>query len=238
MKNEKVLFAQTVRFIIVHSGPIRADSTVYNLVRGVEARYKFLEAPRELSQFDFTKGVTFRSGLFHDQIIDRLQLYNNGILSESSSSTSLCDEFLDDLVSWMNAELTIRLEENNETARIYNSEIEFVNTVNRNDGTESLISDRLAAKVAQYGPGPGVFITSGFMFQPNLNDQSMASIYKFTLERRVGRPLGDNCYFSKAPLKTEDHVNLIREIEEMIMSNPSPTNSSPPSERSPRGARN
>lgn len=35
----------------------------------------------------------------------------------------------------------------------------------------------------------------------------------FTIERRAGRPFGENRYFSSAPLRTQDHIRVLEQIE-------------------------
>jgi hypothetical protein len=54
-----------------------------------------------LADYDLSKGVTFLHGFFNNRVIDRFQVFSNGILAEAKLDTDECDRFLDDLLKWI-----------------------------------------------------------------------------------------------------------------------------------------
>jgi len=48
------------------------------------------------------------------------------------------------------------------------------------------------------------------------NDIDAASKTDFTLQRRAGEPYSANRYYSVAPIKTQDHVKMLEEIEAVL----------------------
>jgi hypothetical protein len=54
-----------------------------------------------LADYDLSKGVTFLHGFFNNRVIDRFQVFSNGILAEAKLDTNECDRFLDDLLKWI-----------------------------------------------------------------------------------------------------------------------------------------
>jgi hypothetical protein len=39
---------------------------------------------------------------------------------------------------------------------------------------------------------------------------------RFTLERRIGLPFSQNVYYSQAPLKSDDHLKLLSDLEGLV----------------------
>lgn len=217
MRSEKPLFGQAVRFININRGKFDRNISLYDLVRGIEERYKFVESPQAISQVDFNKGVVFRGGHFKGSDINLFQMYGNGVVCESAVHTHLCDELLDDVIEWVGNEIGISISENIDMPRIYASEIEFQWDYTFDHSLRSMISDKHAKYISNYrGEQKEIFLISA-VFGLDPSDSTGSNIRRVTLERRQGRPVSDNCFFSHAPLTTADHLNLLIDIENEVL---------------------
>jgi hypothetical protein len=100
MKLSSIIVGNVIRLGKV-SGP--GGGTVYglNLSKACEERYGFLQAPRVLADYDLSKGVTFLHGHFDHRVIDKFQVFSNGIVAEAKLDTDECDRFLDDVLKWI-----------------------------------------------------------------------------------------------------------------------------------------
>ena len=124
MRLERVLLGRAIRLMRI-SGPGGGEIYGINLARACEARYGFLQSPRTLEEFDLTKGVTFLHGYFQNRIvIDRFQVFQNGMLAEAKINTDECDAFLDDAVEWVKKEGGIGAIEETGSPRFYSSNLE------------------------------------------------------------------------------------------------------------------
>jgi hypothetical protein len=196
------------------------------LARAFEQRYEFMQGPNTVEQYDTTNGILFRGGVFNGEIVERVQIYNNGILAEGKMDTSALDAFIDDVIQWVESEFSATATPNEgatEIAKAFYSQVvvEFVPKASAPTSTSpilQLIYDAMEAAGLQ-APA-GLF---GFVIAP---DPASGASWNFRLERRVGEPFASNKYFSSAPLTTEAHKSLLEEMERVTYD---PTASAPPS---------
>src|SRR3712207_5290126 len=99
MKLEQILSGRVMRIIEV-SGPGEGMINAAALARGCEERYSFLQGPRVVSDYNLESGVTFLRGYFNGRIIERFQIFQNGLLAEAETDTHELDFFLDDFTRW------------------------------------------------------------------------------------------------------------------------------------------
>src|SRR5712691_8865526 len=99
MELKTILTSQAIRFFAEKSEPIERRSPV-PLIDGVREKYGFVQVPRTVAELDFKNGVTFLQGYYKGQVIDKLQIYENGLLCEAQVDNSVTDELLGELFSW------------------------------------------------------------------------------------------------------------------------------------------
>ena len=75
---------------------------VRDLTDGLRDRYKFLQVPTRIEEFDFQRGVEFSRGIFNEgKSIERLRIHNNGVYCEARQPTEVIQEFIDDVFEWV-----------------------------------------------------------------------------------------------------------------------------------------
>jgi len=218
MRLTNILLSQSVRLFRTRS---LNGGGIYglDLVRGLESRYGFFEVPRTLSDFDLSKGVTFLHGHLHKRfVIDKFQVFENGVLAETRATVEQCDEFLDDLISWTLEEMPIIIDENAPRGNAYLSQVEIEAEMHLNETllTLSSIGLDIAQKLDSYGQHSPEFRISGIRMHTDVSNFFPLKPVDFSIERRSGAPYTSNLYFSSAPLKTADHMNVLNQLEILL----------------------
>jgi hypothetical protein len=208
MKIVSLKNGQAIRFMNVLP---TTGQTLYgiNLVRAFEKRYGFFQSPTTLDGFDLGKGVTFRHGIFNGQVIDRVQIYNNGILAEGAIPTNSCFDFISDVIEFATKEAGIEIQSIPQKAALYNStlHVEYDVSFEKHLQSANFVSNILSEKLAKYGADAAIFELSGLIFQSGVQTP-------FRVERLAGSPTGSNIYFTTAPLTTSDHEEVLIAIED------------------------
>ena len=214
MRVEKTLLGQSIRFID-DVREAKKPSSLYEVTRAIQDRYRFLEAPTKLSDYNYQNGVTFQAGHFKSSIIGRFQIYQLGLLCEGSISTDVCDEFFDDITTFMEDEFGQRGKEKIEK-RIYQSNLEVNSEINLGLAFKTLsgIGQKFFEILKSYGYDPTMYEMSSLKFNTDATQiAGSSSPGEFIFERRAEKPYFANIYFSAAPLRTSDHIAILQELE-------------------------
>lgn len=179
-------------------------------------RYRFAKAPANEIDFDEQRSLAFKAGTFTGArkipVIVGLNVYNDGLVADTVSSTDETTEFLTDLASWLSD--TYGLIVPKERKVNYLSQIDFrsevsLTNLNRQLGTfaENLQNLRRSAD-NNYEVGSIQFWTE------DIGKPGSAAPVK--IERKITAPFSANHYFSQAPLPTTDHIRLLTEFEAIL----------------------
>ena len=217
MKLQEIHFSQSVRFLNTAS-PTRGNIYGVALLRAFEERYGFLQGPRTVADFDSTKGIVFLHGFFRDNIvIDRFQIFNDGVVCETKAPVEQADSFIEDALKWAAEE--VKLEVGVEKGRIYNSHIVVHSSVQIEKKFQlfSEFGSRIAKAIASYG-GRNLtdFKLAGLRFFYDGSSLPTPKPTPFSFERRDGQPHDSGLYYSMAPLRSEDHLTLLKELESLL----------------------
>jgi hypothetical protein len=178
------------------------------------ARYQFAKPP---ALDDLQKDtVIFQIGKFQDVQIAEFGVYGDGLIANGKCDTQFLEAFLEDVLSWAQAEsgmaqiLTHRNEISFESNIIVQSESDIAALIAPN--AVQLVTNNLQDKL-------GVsFQPCGLVFDC---DASAIKIrrkpWRFYIERRVGISYSENIFFCQAPLRTADHLDLLQSLEKMAL---------------------
>ncbi len=189
-----------------------------DVIQKVKTRYGFLVVPRDedLVPSDPPKAGVFQHGRLSMGgrliIIDRFTVFNDGIAADSSASTDELDLFLDDLISWAKDEFPkIELV----GPRYYLSQMEVqLNTPLENYAPQFIpIGERLTSLLSSYGIEVPRYEVTAIQLNFDQVGKLPPQPGIFFIDRRLNVPYGDNVWFAQAPLKTEDHKALLRELD-------------------------
>ncbi len=218
MKVNKVLFSQALRYFTV-SGLVGGNVYGVNLVRAFEKRYGFLEGPKTVEDYNLERGITFLHGFFQNRVvIDRCQIFQNGIIVESKAAVEEWENFIDDLTEWVSRDASIQMVPWPNAAYGYHSQLEVVCKASLGAAINrfSEITKLLSAMLQSYGQISSVFEPSSISFHTELSAVPYPKPAAFTFARREEQPYSSNIYFSAAPLKTGDHIKLLETFEKVL----------------------
>jgi hypothetical protein len=212
MKVSKYMFAQAIRFGVVTPAQGR---NLYgrNIIRAFENQYGFLESPKTIADFDLAKGIKFSHGFFDGRIvIDNFKIYNNGIVVETKETTDDCVAIIADIARWAENDAGVVFAEDTALPELYLTHFEVELNINLDEHLRKAtkINELLNEYMTSYKEVEREFKISGFSSQL---DPITNGPVQFKFERRAGQPFSSNLYFSGAPLKTQDHINLLEVLE-------------------------
>ena len=228
MKLKDILLGQSIRLIRLLQ-PV-GGLYIPDFIKLVQNEFKFVTVPKSLADCDLNKGITFEHGLFNvygkrkpsvsrSVVIDRFQIFSNGLLAEARSYVEDVDSFLEEVIAWSIRVLGVRHDTEALTASTYvsNVEVEMSNPfalfhAKAYEGLAKALSKRFSEyglKVAPYGQ-------IGFALHADTVGLKAPFPTNFRIERREGFEFSSNVYFSTAPLKTQHHLDLLKEIESGI----------------------
>jgi hypothetical protein len=195
------------RFVETREGVYETRSPV-PLIRAFQDRYGFVEVPTKLAEMNLQTGVSFRQGYFRGKVIDKFQIYANGLLCESQNDNELSDSFLDEVFIWAAQQHDITL---NETARAY----EVAASVNLGGIFKKFASvgELIASLLKAYRQQADSYQVSGLKLHYDVSDKVASRAPEFVFERRAEEPYAQNLYFTSAPLRTIDHLQVLEVLE-------------------------
>jgi len=216
MKINQISFGQAIRFMKVAPS---TGQTIYGkrLASAFEEKYGFLEGPKVVADFDTGKGVTFLHGFFQGTtVIEKAVIYNDGMIVEAKADTDLCDQFIDDAVEWASENANIKFIQDNEHPRLYLSHlvVEDEIGITKLFSKLSTVGSELSRILESYGDVKRVIEPIGFAMQSDIAERAGPVPFKF--ERRSGVQFSANLYYSSAPVRTIDHLELLKKLESIL----------------------
>lgn len=213
----KVVLARSLQMIKSSSGTI---GYLPDLAKQVKDQYSFIKGPKneDLLPSDPPKGAEFQHGklvqLSRIIIIDKLTVFSDGIVVDTSSSTDDSDLCLNDLAQWA---LTATPGVTQVGPRYYLSQMEvhMDPPLATRMPQFQLIGERTTARLAGYGIQAPVYQPSVIHMYYDTLGKPAPQPGAFVLERRLNIPHSENVWFSQAPLRTWDHMQLLGELEKI-----------------------
>lgn len=185
------------------------------LIGAIRERYKFGSSPNISSIADVQRtGLEFQFGAFETEAgeitIQSLSFHNDGVVVRTNK-TGHAEHFFGDLIEWLINDFGCRRVP---IKPLYLSEI----VVNFDRPMANLLKkyDRLLNLVFSSIDENRAAISSAFSSLSIEFVGSAGEIPRFVIERRQGTAMKEERYYCSAPLKTEDHLKVLEEIEGLI----------------------
>jgi hypothetical protein len=212
MQLKTTMTSQTIRFFADGDGILEVRSPV-PLINGLQDLYGFVQVPRTLAELDFKNGVTFLRGYYQGRIIEKFQVYENGLLCEANQDTDLADEFLSEILAWAIREHKLPIKETG--VRAYISQLEVTSSIDMDLKLERLnaVGELLAKCLNGYGQPVPNYIVSGLRMHYDSMATPVPRPPNFVFERRVGQVFATNEFFTSAPTRTKDHLAILDALE-------------------------
>jgi hypothetical protein len=186
------------------------------VIEEIGKRYRFAKVPANQLDLDEKHSLAFKGGTFTGArsvpIIVSLNIYNDGFVADTMSSTDETTEFLNDLTKWLYD--TYGLTVPKERRVLYLSQIDF-----RSDVSLTNINRRLetfAANLEALGNTAEKHYEVGSIQFWTEDSSKSGSAAPVKIERKVSAPFSAEHYFSQAPLPTTVHIELVNEFEAIL----------------------
>ena len=199
------------------AGNAGQPQNLFRTANAVIDRYKFQVRPT--TEELVSDKVTFGHGEFGGVSIGALEVYSDGIIVRNRSTTDIIDAFIEDLLSFLQAETDFAYIESHNIDKTYMSEL-FVEVspkvlkvleVFRNPINE--ISVELSKSGNRSYP---MMQPAGFVFSGADTAEDANKFLPFRLERRFGTDFDKNIFISSAPVPTSVHLSVLENIERSI----------------------
>jgi hypothetical protein len=212
MKFKAFMTSQTIRFF-EETGPVMEVRSPVPLIKGLQESYGFVQVPLTLAELDFKAGVTFLRGYFRGKIIEKLQVYENGLLCEANEDTNLADEFLSEVLTWAAQKHNLPVRESG--VKAYISQLEVISSIDMESKLSHLsaVGKLLAECLKQYGQPVADYGVIGLRMHYDSMAVPIPRPPQFVFERRLGQQYSTNEFFTSAPVRTEDHLKILSALE-------------------------
>jgi len=178
-------------------------------------RYHFQLGP---TAQDLEKGILpFKIGLFEGAAIAEFSIHTDGVIVSSASDTTLLDSFLDDVMAWAKADLGLVQTGVPPEERHYESNVVIrLNLPAALPAIFGKIGDALGAKQKSYGLRNASLEVANITWAADATQVTGRGPIPFSIARRANVPFSEDVYFSSAPLKTQHHLELLKDIERWL----------------------
>jgi hypothetical protein len=194
----------------LNKGGVRLYPSVSNAI--IE-RYDFDEIKE--GEYNPDRGLHLKNGVFHGtsnrEILVHLQVYTDGVIAETISSTADSDLFIEDLLKWVSTEFGMNYHSKLVRQKLYYSELVVTAEVDLDRICEKLRVFAEHLSTLPFFGQPQKQATAAITFGCDGKNQS-----SFSFERRAGVPFADNRYYTRAALPTSDHMALLEEFEQAL----------------------
>jgi hypothetical protein len=195
---------------------------LHTLIRPIVEKYKFVIIPTKSEELDLSKGVKFEGGSFQKDLKEEISVnftvFNDGIVTDTRSSTEHSDAFLEQFFNWMTEDFGLTPFKEVLRSKVYLSEL-WVKTdksLNYLNPKLEKFAKRLTSLIVGHEHHPIKFETSGIYFWTNPTITNPPGPFRF--ERAGDFPFDENRYYSTAPLQTDIHLEMLDELESILMS--------------------
>ncbi len=188
------------------------------VVPSLQSKYGFLIAPQNLGDFDLVRGIRFLHGNFDGVTIDELCLYTDGLIVTSKANAKSVDKFIDDLINFSTKELNLTFNSIQHRKRLYSSEIEISleNNIASQFEKFSGVYKKINSAMSNFGDNIPDFKLSGLILNYDVISSPHVRPESFILDRRTGNTFDTNLYYSRAPLPTDIHLEVLQDIEKVL----------------------
>jgi hypothetical protein len=214
-----VIRARAVWLIYFQDINPRGKNINAHIIEWLRNKYFFLKYPSSIYDKDASQALAFTDGSFygHDgsSISVDLSFYNDGLVADTRSSTKDSDMFIQDVLTSIIKDFDLVYKPEMLRKKFYISELNVKPERPLNNANQKMqrFVRKIVSMMGDNNPGTLEFASLGFWWDPVLpNAQS-----HFQFERTVNTPFSEQRYYSRAPLHTDDHLQLLDEFEDLLL---------------------
>jgi hypothetical protein len=192
--------------------------SLLDLFQALAKRYRFAKSPENLLDYNKDKALEFNSGTFlkgkNQDVRVGLTIYNNALAADTISSTDNAEAFLADLAQWAKKEHDLVIEPTAILRKTYVShlDVSFDAELPLANPKLTFIPSLVGSQAIQIDGKPVEYRMGGITaWGENVGGEG--ALQPFRLERKWSFPFEKNVYFSTAPLRTQEHIATLQQIE-------------------------
>lgn len=188
-----------------------------DVITSVAERYRFQKFPVGFDQL-LADAKMFAMGVWNGIQIDELAVYNDGIIVGARAPTKFLDDLCSDLIELISSRFGLNMVPASEQ-RHYESAvvIRLDQSISKKLSFLDVINSDLAAFQENYGLGTHDFGFASIETGVDMTKGSGKRPLTFSIVRRANVSFEDCVWFSAAPLKTDDHVALLENLERIML---------------------
>jgi hypothetical protein len=187
------------------------------ILTAIKDRYNFQGFPKTAEEMVETnpKGIVFMNGSFavgsSRHTIVKATIFGDGIVVDSALSTDFCEAFLADALTFLCSQFGLTYRSEMIHTKIYTSEliVQIDKDLTRLFAPLAAIRDQLNSLAGHHFEPSGF----GFSIDPQATTARPAP---FTFEYETNKPRSQRRYYSSAPLRTDQHEDLLRQLEAQL----------------------
>lgn len=213
MQIVKILKSINIRF---GNAELGTDYYLPDLIAGIRERYRFFDYPTKAADISGDGSAKFQIGRFENININKLDLYSAGISIEAEAPTEQLDAMMDDLFVWAQSNFPMKFIYADPVSRLYSSSLEF-----RDESMFKLTDalQRATDYISECLSADGVSAVYALNTITLVADPKLSSPLqpvRFSIERRANTDFEDNVFFSEAPLSTEKHISILKNLSGLV----------------------
>lgn len=219
-----ILVARVLAFI--ETADLNKSGRVYlpNVIAGLVKRFQFQKWPQKFEEMDESKGIEFLGGVWDGTPVEKLTIYNSGLLLETRVSTIESERILEECLLWTKDQFGISYNRGDIKSTRYVSDLTFNSQVPLLEAyapatkLASAVSEHVSRILNKTIPYYGIRLDVDIERHP-LN----MPIAPFSIQRRGDTPMSEDKYFSEAPMPTDVHIKLLEAFEKDVLESLAPS---------------
>jgi hypothetical protein len=219
MKLISVTGARSIWLFDINDLNPRGKDVNSELLDFLKEAYFFSKVPKSPTDLDPTKkSLKFEGGRFQIKeeiyISVNLEIYNDGFVADSRSSTRDTDKFVEDLLSLAAKEFSLSYDPSMIRSKMHVSELTVRMDTVLFDLNPKLVNFANTIS-AMCGLEVPPFECTLLGFATDLAESRLKPS-GFAIERKLGAPFSEKRYYTKAPVHTDEHQELLIELERIL----------------------
>lgn len=189
-----------------------------DVIKAVVERYRFQSYPSTFDEM-MSDPKKFNIGEWNGVQIEDLSAYNDGLIVGGRCRTDVLEGMLEDLMGIMESQFHTRRIPSPNDGRFFESGVvvRFDQRILSKLDFLSVVHEDIETFLSGYGLGPFEYAPSGLISDSDPSKIVGRRPLPFSLARRVSVPYEENLWFSGAPLKTDDHIALLENVEAVML---------------------
>lgn len=189
------------------------------VIEEIGKRHQFATAPKNELDFDEQRSLAFKAGTFVGArgvpALVALNIYADGIVADTMSSTDESGEFLVDLAKWLDQTYGLTVPKQRTVNFLSQIDFEWEPSLGRVNPRLQEFAKSIAPRMDATDARPRDFEVAAINFWTE-DFGRPATPAPVKIERKISAPFSANHFFSQAPLSTNRHIQLLNEFESLL----------------------